>query len=202
MIPSGKIGLGYKKFFISNCVGNFICGISSVCSTHGMLGALIDNNQTNIDALSVSLNIIGKDILGSFIAIPVINSFSRIGDKDPKFLLKISLFTYEFSNLMECVTPLINRDYFIPLASLGNVGKSIGFTGYGSFNAKKINELSIDKDNISEIYSRLTTISSISFSFGMMFGLGIVKLIPDHQCRLALLPFLGYLRYRIILSSI
>lgn len=197
IIPSGKIHKSYLKFLSGVCFGNFICGVTSVCSTHGMLGSLINDEETT-KVLSVSSNLIFKDIFGQVISLIFIDRISKMGDKNPKKHLKISLLIYEMSNIMECATPLFDSNYFIPIAAIGNIGKNIGFTGYGSFNARCINKLSEDKDNISEIYSKFCTTSSICFSAGMICGLYVVKLIPDHQTRMLVLPILGIARYSVI----
>lgn len=197
LIPSGKIHKSYLKFLSGVCFGNFICGVTSVCSTHGMLGSLIENDQTT-DVATVSFNLITKDIVGQMASLPFITSISKLGDKNPKKHLAISLAIYEISNLLECATPLFNSNYFVPIASVGNIGKNIGFTGYGSFNANCINKLSKDKDNIAEIYSRICTSSSICFSLGMICGLYVVKIIPDHEMRMGILPILGLVRYSVI----
>ena len=157
-----------------------------------MLGSLMENNM---DAIAVSMNFIGKDIIGQSLSLPIMNKISKM---EHSKILKSSLLIYEVSIFLECCTPLMGNNYFIYLASLGNIGKNIGFTGYGAFNAHYINKMSPDKDNISEIYSKVSIFSSIFFSAGMICGLGIVRLIPDHTNRLMLLPFLGILRYLII----
>lgn len=182
-------------------MSNFISGIQSVLSTHSMLGAL-NMGDSERDLISVSVNLIGKDVIGQMASIPILSKISKVGDSDSKSYLKLNVLIYEVSNFIECSTPVFGPNYFMLLGALGNIGKNIGFTGFGSFNAKLINMISLDKDNICELYSKITVASTISYSLGMVFGLAIVKLIPCHYTRLSLLPFLGFIKYNFLVQSV
>lgn len=195
---SGTVNKSYKKFIIYNSLSNIICGIETTLSSYSMLKA---SGVGNEEVLSVFINLYSKDIIGQIFSAPIISKFSKIGDKNPKQHLYINSFIFSASNILEHLTPLLSSFYFIPVAALANIGKNIGFTGISSFNINMINKLSISKDNITEIYSKITTLSSINFSLGMILGICIVKIIPCYYTRLSLLPFLGISKYYLTLKS-
>lgn len=196
---TGLVAPSFNHFILYNSLSSIICGIESILSTHSMLKG---SGVGNEDLLSILINLSSKDILGQLISIPIITKFSKIGDQNPTKHLQVSIGVFEVSNILENLTPLVPGYCFIPLAGIANIGKNIGFTGIGGFNSNMINKLSIDKDNITEIYSKVTAISTISFSLGMILGLCTVKLIPCYYTRLGLLPIFGLLRYYCSLKSV
>lgn len=188
LIPSGKIEtVKYIKFISAIIANGILSGTSSSISTHEMFSVISNENLTN--------NFIGKDILGQ---LGLLFATGEIAKKESKYILKSSLIIYEVSNLVECCTPFFSETYFIPIASIANIGKNVGFISLGAFNSEVISKLSIDKTNIPQIYSKVAVISSVSFSLGMALGLYSIKIFPEHNSRIQLVMFLGVLRYLIL----
>lgn len=201
---SGNVSPLYRNFLIYTSLSNCICGIESVLSSYSMLdatgvGKMGDNA---VPLAAISLNLIGKDILGQVLSVPITSLVSSYGDKNPVKYTRFNVLTFEISNLLEYITPLLPSSYFILFAATGNIGKNIGYNGFGSFMANAINNLSVDKNNISEIHSKVTSSVQLSYSFGMMIGLGIVNLIPCYYTRMSLLPIFGLTRYYAMVRSI
>ncbi len=186
-----------KRYIVYSSLANALCGFESIISSYSMLHASGIGNTT---LASVSLNLLGKDILGQILSVPFINRLSKYGDKKPIKYIRNNIILFEISNFIECSTPFFMGNMFIPLATIGNIGKNIGFTGIGSFNANAITKLS--NNNITELYSKITVINSISYSFGMSLGLLFVTYLPDIELRLTILPFTGVLRYVFTKKSI
>ena len=196
-----KVSPHFNRYLIYSSLSNTICGFESIISSYSMLhasGIGIENTVLT----SVSLNLLGKDILGQVFSIPFISRFSKYGDKDPIKYIRNNIILFETANFIECSTPFFMGSMFIPLATLGNIGKNIGFTGMGSFNANAINKLSIDKDNIIELYSKISVVNTFSYSFGMSLGLIFVTYLPQVELRLTILPFTAFLRYIFVKKSI
>jgi hypothetical protein len=158
-----------------------------------------DETKTN---LNLSSNYIGKDILGQIGGVIIMNKMGKYIDSDPRKFLNCSLLFQQTALTIECLTPLFPHSYFLFLGASGNILKNISFMGFSSLNGKIINKLSIDKDNIGELYSKLTIINTISTSIGMSLGLYLTILIPCHFSRLGLIPTLGIIRYYSIHKSI
>lgn len=198
---SGEISKSYNRYLIHSSYANLICGFESIVSSYSMLDAS-GVGKENIELASISLNLLGKDILGQIISVPIINKISKYGDKNPIKYIRNNVILFELSNLLECLTPLFIPSLFIPMATIGNIGKNIGFTGFASFNANIISKLSINKDNITEIYSKISIINSLSYSLGMGIGLFFVTFVTKLEYRLILLPISGIFRYIFIHKSI
>jgi hypothetical protein len=189
-----------KKYLVYSSLSNCVCGFESIISSYSMLHASGVGNNTVL--ASVSLNLIGKDILGQLFSIPFIAKMSKYGDRNPIKYIRDNVILFEVSNFIECSTPFFSGSMFIPLATLGNIGKNIGYTGLGSFNANVINKLSIDKTDITEIYSKIAIVNTVSFSVGMSFGLLFVTQIDDPHIKLCILPVTGIIRWLLIKKSV
>jgi glutamate N-acetyltransferase/amino-acid N-acetyltransferase len=143
--------------------------------------------------LTLSVNYIGKDILGQIGGLYYINKMGQKADKDPQKFIKYSIGFQQAAVFMECATPMLPLYTFIPLAGLANVGKNIAATGIGAVNAKIINKLA-DSDNVGEIYAKISVINTLGSTIGMGLGLVLAAHIPDHTTRLGLMPFLTMIR--------
>lgn len=190
LLPSGRVHKNYLKYLYWNSFSNFIVSIESVLSTHSMLTTVGANIGVN-----VSINFIGKDIIGQIGSLYAMNKIGKYIDKEPLRFLKMSLLLEQTSILMECATPIFPLSSFIAVGGISNVGKGIAFSGIGCLSATVVNKLSIDKDNIGEIYSKIGIVNTITTSVGMSLGLLIASLIPCHETRLCLIPILACFRY-------
>lgn len=188
--PHGKVHVKYGSYLRWSFVSNLIISIESVLSTHSMLSAVGAANTEMV----VSINYIGKDIIGQIGGMIFINRFGQKVDKEPKKFIKYAMTIQQISLLAECSTPLLPVDYFLPIASTANMGKNISFTGFGAINATIIPKLALD-NNIGEIYAKLSIVNTLGSTLGMGIGLSIATFIPDHETRLCLMPILGVMRY-------
>ena len=152
---SGKVSPMFGNYIFYTSLCNVISGVESVLSSYSMLDAtgVGKYGEEAVSLAAVSLNLMGKDIVGQIVSVPVTAMVSKMGDKDPVKYAKLNVFIFGTSTLLEYVTPLLPSQYFILLAASGNIGKNIAFNGLGAFNANAINNLSIDKTNISELLS-------------------------------------------------
>jgi hypothetical protein len=94
--------------------------------------------------------------------------------------------------MLECSTPFVNVDHFLPLASLASAGTTIAFSGLGAVNTICLQKLS--NNDIGKLYTEMTILNTVSSSLGMVAGLYIISKIPDHETRFAILPFISGLR--------
>jgi len=202
---NGKVVKKYKKYLFWQCINNSICGIEAVISTHSMYGALNNADNTQNIQNSLTFNMIGKEIIGNLASLPLVNVISKMGDKKINKFVFVNVSIFELSTIVECSTSLINNCFFIPMASLGIIGKGVSFIGMGALNAKvisKIIEETDDKNNMCELHSKNSSLVTVSFSVGMIFGLALVKIIPCPQTRICLIPALGCIRYYSTIKSV
>ena len=78
-------------------------------------------------------------------------------------------------------------DYFLPVAGFSNILLNISFISFGAINAKCIQNLA-NNNNTGEIYSNISIVNTLGSSFGLLLGIGIVGLIPDHATRMCIIP--------------
>lgn len=188
--PVGKYNVKYTKYITYSFLTNFVISAESVLSTHSMLSAIGSSNTSTI----MTTNFIGKDIIGNIGGLLFMNKISKIVDNDTKkCLLYVNLFQ-QFGIILECLTPIVNNVLFIPIAGFANITRNLSYTGYGAMNAKCIEKLA-EGNNIGEIYAKVTILNTFGSTLGMLSGLTIIALIPDHFNRLLLLPFISILRF-------
>ena len=187
--PSGKVHQKYLNYILWSSISNIVFSIENVISTHSML-SVVGKASTE---LTLSINFIGKDLIGQLGALTYMNKMGKKADKDPYNFIKYSMCLHQSSVLLENLTPLLPIEIFMPIAGISNIMMNISFTGFGAINAKVISILAQD-NNIGEIYSKLSVINTMCSSIGMGLGLVIVAFIPDHSIRLGILPLLCIIR--------
>lgn len=187
--PHGKVHKKYGQYVGWSCISNIIVSIESALSTHSML-SVVGHASTE---LTISVNYIGKDIVGQLGGLWYINRNGKQADSNSTNFLNTSLFIQQSSNMIECTTPLLPTPLFIPIAGLANVGKNVSFTGIGAINARIVQTLAQD-NNMGEIYAKISVLNTLGSSIGMGMGLCLVAYVPDHSTRMCLMPFLTMAR--------
>ena len=187
--PTGKVHPKYLNYIGWSCLSNIVVSMENVISTHSVLSVLGKSSTE----LTLSVNFIGKDLIGQLGALTYMNKLGNKADKEPKKFIKYSMILQQSSTFLESFTPLLPIEAFIPVAGLSNIMMNISFTGFGAINAKIIPKLAED-NNIGEIYAKLSVINTIGSSLGMGLGLGVVALVPDHSMRICILPLLAGIR--------
>lgn len=189
IFPHGKVHKNYGKYVGWSCFSNFIISIESVLSTHSMLSVV---GQASTE-LTLSVNYIGKDIVGQIGGLYYMNKMGQKADKDPEKFVKYSMAFQQTAVFMECATPMLPISMFIPVAGLANVGKNIAATGIGAVNAKIIAKLA-EENNVGEIYAKISVLNTLGSTIGMGLGLAIAAKVPDHSMRMGIMPFLTMIR--------
>ena len=187
--PHGKVHHNYARYVGWSCLSNTIVSIESVLSTHSMLSVVGQSSSE----LTLSINYIGKDILGQIGGLLYLNKIGNKADKDPTNFINYSMIFQQTAVIIQCATPLLPISMFIPVAGLANIGQNIAFTGIGAINAKVIQKLA-QENNIGEIYSKISVLNTLGSTIGMGIGLVIAAHVPDHTMRLCLMPFFTIMR--------
>lgn len=183
--PHGKVHQNYGRYVGWSCLSNLIISIESVLSTHSMLSVV---GQTSSE-INISVNYIGKDIVGQLGSLYYMDKMGQKADKEPSKFVTYSMSFQQSAIFMECATPLLPISTFIPVAGLANISKNISFAGVGAVNAKIINKLA-EEDNVGEIYAKIVVLNTLGSTIGMGLGLAIAAHLPDHTMRLGLMPCL------------
>jgi hypothetical protein len=188
ILPAGKVHKLYFQYIGWSLASNIITSVEAAISTDSMLQVIGECSESYR-----TMNYIGKDIIGQVGGLAYMAKLGKTADKNPKSFLLYSNMMQQLSFISITVTPLLSSNLFLPVAGMSNVMQNICFTGFGAINAKCIQTLAID-NNIGEIYAKITIINTIGSSIGLIIGLGITSIVPDHSVRLGLVPLFGLLR--------
>lgn len=185
----GKISPHYKKFMGWSFVTNLLVSMQVAMTTHSMLDVISD---TTVGSDIRTMNYIGKDVIGQLGSLVYMSRMGVVADERPQGFTRKSGILQQTSFMLMASTPLVSPDMFLPIAGGANLLSNISFTGYGAVNAKCIQEMS--DDNIGEIYARSTTVNTLASSVGLGLGMWVCHLVPDHETRACLVPFVGMAR--------
>ena len=96
---NGRVSPHYKNFLIYTSLSNCICGIESTLSSYSMLDAagVGKIGEHAVPLAAVSLNLVGKDILGQVLSVPITALVSQYGDRNPVKYTRFNVLTFELS---------------------------------------------------------------------------------------------------------
>jgi hypothetical protein len=186
--PVGAYHEKYSNFAAWSFASNMIVSTQSVLSVHSMLAA-VDTSSSNAVRTA---NYVGKDIIGQLGGLGYMSRMGQKSDQEPRKFLRYANIIQQSSYMMTSITPLI-PEYFLVAAGSANIMANISYTCFGAINAKCIQKLATD-GNTGEVYAKICVLNTLGSSIGMMTGLCITTLIPDHSTRLCLIPILGAAR--------
>ena len=186
--PGGVYNKNYSKFIKWSFISNVLVSIESAMATNNMLSAIGSEHSSDYR----TINYIGKDIIGQIGGVLYMAKMSEQADRCPKKFLVYSNIIQQSSYILMASTSMFSPSFFLPIAGVANIFSNISFTGYGAINAKCIQEMS--RNNMGEMYAKITTINTAASSIGLLLGVGICTLIPDDNIRLCVMPFIGIAR--------
>ena len=187
IFPSGKHNPLYNNYLKWSFVSNVFASAQTAIVVDNMLYAINYDSEINR-----TINYFGKDVIGQLGGLLILSKVGDKADKNPKKFLLYSNIIQQVGFLSVSLTPMF-PNYFLPIAGISNILTNLSFTGFGAVNAKCINKLSTN-DNIAELYSKISIINTLGSSIGLILGIGINIMIPDHTERSLLIPILGLLR--------
>jgi hypothetical protein len=178
------------KYIALMGINSMINSCCSVISTNSMLSSVIKTpSYTDI----ISLNYIGKDILGQLGGLFFVLKTAKNSDKKPVKYISQGIITQQIAYNLENSLPLIsNSNFLLPCLGFSSLLKNISFISIGAVNANNLQKL--ESKNIGELYSKVSIINTLFSSIGMISGLGIIYLVPSYSFRsYVILPCLGIL---------
>lgn len=186
ILPIGKVHPQYMNYIGWSFASNLIVSAESAISAHSMLQAIDTTGDSDIIR---TVNYVGKDIIGQLGGLLYMSNIGTKIDDNPRRFIMYSNIFQQAAFIFVCSTPVF-PSWFLPIAGLSNVLFNLSFTGFGAVNAKCITKLAIN-DNIGELYAKISIINTIGSSAGLILGLGINAIFPEHNSRMLVLPFLA-----------
>ena len=143
----------------------------SVLSTEAMLTVLLGTEAH-------TWNYVGRDVLGQLGGLLVMSGLTKHTDRQPHQFIKVSHGLQQASMAILMCTPLVDPSWFLPVAAAANVCANISFIGFGSINAKCIQKLSGENNNVGELYAKLSVHQTLASTLGLSMGM----LLNEHSC--------------------
>jgi hypothetical protein len=158
-------------------INSFTTSVCSVISTNTMLSTI--TNTPSIPSV-ITLNYVGKDIIGQFGGLLYAWKTGKNADRDSLNYITKGALTLQASFYIENSLPLVSNNLFIlPILGVSSALKNISFISIGAVNAKNLQKLS--NNNIGECYSKSASINTIASTLGMICGVSIIHFIPSYS---------------------
>lgn len=176
-----SVDKGYKEF-VSYCFLANVCGSAAmVLSTQTLLLA-VGVGSASSAPMAGALNWVMKDGIGQlggvlFASRITSNATGNTIDKDPKRWRMVSALSMDGATLLEICSPLV-PGYFLPIASIANIGKNIGFLTASASRAALHQSLAI-KDNLGDITAKAGSQSIAASLVGTGLGICLSPLIGE-----------------------
>ena len=173
----------YARFrFVQRAASSCI----TVFATQQMLQAVGLGATRRLPA-AAAVNWVLKDGLGRLGKLSVATNFGREFDSDVKRFRFTSSVVYDCSSFVEMITPFFPRRFLL-LATVANVGKSVGITTANVVRAPIQRSFALD-ENLAEITAKTSAQQVLADNIGLAAAVaatGFTARLPDPRLRLAL----------------
>ena len=208
-LPAGyptSVAPGYSRYVAYCVAANTFGAASMVLSTQTLLLA-VGVGSTSAAPMAAAINWVLKDGIGQFGGILFA---SRLGsaanssiDADPKRWRVASSISMDCATWLEILSPLFPQ-YFLPIASVANVGKNIGFLTASASRAAIHQALAL-KSNLGDVTAKAGSQSILASLAGTTLGISVSPFlhgdVTNVACGFALLSVLHqYCTYNAVRS--
>jgi len=171
-LPKGypiSVGKGYDKYIQLQAIAMLFSTTGGVLSMQSMLYAV--GVGSGSIPLAATLNWIIKDGLGQLGGVLFASIVSNRFDADPKRWRMVASGSMDISSFIELLTPLF-PGYFLPLASIANVGKNISFLSASASRAAAHRSFATH-ENLADITAKAGSQSILCSMLGTGLGIGV-----------------------------
>ena len=161
----------YAKFRFAQRIAS---SCISVFATQQMLTAVGLGASRTLPA-AAAVNWVLKDGLGRLGKLSVAANFGRTFDSDVKRFRFTSSVVYDASSFIEIITPYFPQ-HFLPLATVANIGKSVGITTANVVRAP-IQRTFILEENLAEVAAKTSAQQVLADNIGLALAVGAAKAV-------------------------
>eukprot|EP00898_Chlorokybus_atmophyticus_P000753 jgi/Chlat1/1679/Chrsp127S01915 len=166
-----------------------LSSLIGVFATQAMLYAVGVGAKRTLPA-AAALNWVLKDGLGRLGKLVVAANCGRSFDKDLKRSRFLAAIAYTGSEGLEIITPLF-PGYFLPIATLANVGKSIGLVTYLATNPPFMKTFALE-ENLGDITAKGQAQIVLADNLGLGLAVMASHAVRNHPHLHKLLPLVSY----------
>ena len=146
----------------------------------GVVGS--SSSQTQASIMAGALNRVLKDGIGQLGGVWFASRMSQAGsakfDADPKRWRMVAALSLDGATLLEIMSPLVPSTWVLPIASVANVGKNIGFLTASASRAALHQSLAI-RGNLADLTAKAGSQSLAASLIGTALGIGLSPILGD-----------------------
>jgi hypothetical protein len=178
-----SVAPGYLRF-ASFCFTASVAGSAAmVLSTQTLLLAVgvVGSNVQQASIMAGAFNWVMKDFVGQLGGVLFTSQMgkTRAFDTDPKRWRMVSAMALDGATLLEILCPLFYSSLVLPVASVANIGKNIGFLTASASRATLHQSLAIT-GNLGDVTAKAGSQSILASLIGTTVGIGLSSLL-DHD---------------------
>lgn len=180
-----SVSNGYLGF-VSFCFTASIAGSASmVLSTQTLLLAVgivgQGGSSTSVGIMAGALNWVMKDFMGQLGGIIFASKMGKTKafDNDPKRWRMVAATALDGATLLEILSPLCYSSLVLPIASIANIGKNIGFLTASASRASLHQSLAVT-GNLGDVTVKAGSQSMVASLAGTSLGIGLSTVL-DHD---------------------
>lgn len=176
---------GYARF-AGCCFCASVAGSAAmVLSTQTLLLAVgVVGSKETATVMAGALNWVLKDGIGQLGGVWFASRMSQAGsakfDADPKKWRMVAALSLDAATLLEIMSPLVPSVWVLPIASVANVGKNIGFLTASASRAALHQSLAI-RGNLADVTAKSGSQSMAAGLIGTSLGIGLSPILGDLQ---------------------
>lgn len=181
LLPAGypqSVAPGYLGF-VSFCFTASVAGSAAmVLSTQTLLLAVGIVGQSSSSIMAGALNWVMKDFVGQLGGVVFASQMGKTKafDSDPKRWRMVSALSLDGATMMEIFAPLCHASMVLPVASIANIGKNIGFLTASASRAALHQSLAIT-GNLGDVTVKAGSQSMVASLVGTSLGIGLSTML-------------------------
>lgn len=178
-----SVAPGYARF-AGCCFCASVAGSAAmVLSTQTLLLAVgVVGSTGKASVMAGALNWVLKDGIGQLGGVWFASRMSQAGsakfDADPKRWRMVAALSLDAATLMEIMSPLVPSMWVLPIASVANIGKNIGFLTASASRAALHQSLAI-RGNLADVTAKSGSQSLAAGLVGTTLGIGLSPILGD-----------------------
>ena len=176
-----SVARGYLGFISYSFIASIAGSSAMVLSTQTLLlavGIVAQNSAPQASIMAGALNWVLKDFIGQLGGIVFASQMGKTKafDSDPKRWRMVSAIALDGATLMEILSPLVHQSLVLPVASIANIGKNIGFLTASASRAALHQSLAIT-GNLGDVTVKAGSQSMMASLVGTSLGIGLSTLL-------------------------
>lgn len=178
-----SVAPGYARFASFSFCASVGGSAAMVLSTQTLLLAVgVVGSSGKASVMAGALNWVLKDGIGQLGGVWFASRMSQAGsakfDADPKRWRMVAALSLDAATLLEIVSPLAPSAWVLPIASVANIGKNIGFLTASASRAALHQSLAI-RGNLADVTAKSGSQSLAAGLVGTTLGIGLSPILAD-----------------------